>query len=549
MASVVQHGRRRRSSKSASSAEIASRMIQPPDLRQVKVLPKAEWLRIQDELNQVNKEKEKLREAANRREALHLQSKEAVKLWSNTLAGQRQKKLEAKKIREQIEEEKRKLIDIEEAQYREQTRKEAIEKAKSQLFYQTDQVKRLHRALLLTEVLKEREAQIELKQRIKSASKDVDKEFLHKVKSREDEALRQEQEKARQKKLERLTVAEDLKNQIKENELARERQKAENKKEGEEIHRLRELYLHEQRTEDERQAEHKRNVMRAHLEHLVNRDVKRAADAQKQEAEEEQRKLFLSAKQKMMKLRREKEAELLREAQMQREKIMNKLIVEKEDKSVREEQRIAKAVAERDARQAQQRWEEEEKKMAMSKSIAAHRELMRQEKEQKDKVAQQAAQDILKAKKEADRIFSEKQQLKAQRIREDERKLQDFHATQMATKKARDQQLRREEQEFMAQSTHLMAEEEKQFQQYSQDVISVTAEAQRNTYPLCRAAREGIGGGLGPLFSGARPSYLVQDSSGTQMPKYVSGVTQNIKKLNEAVDLQEAKRRLGFMWC
>lgn len=66
---------------------------------------------------------------------------------------------------------------------------------------------------MLTEVLKEREAQIELKQRIKSASTDVDKEFLHKVKSREDEALRQEQEKARQKKLERLTVAEDLKNQ------------------------------------------------------------------------------------------------------------------------------------------------------------------------------------------------------------------------------------------------------------------------------------------------------------------------------------------------
>lgn len=47
-------------------------------------------------------------------------------------------------------------------------------------------------------------------------------------------------------------------------------------------------------------------------EHLANRDVIRAADAQKQEAEEEQRKLFLSAKQKMMKLRREKEAELFR---------------------------------------------------------------------------------------------------------------------------------------------------------------------------------------------------------------------------------------------
>lgn len=66
--------------------------------------------------------------------------------------GQRQKKLEAKKIREQIEEEKRKLIDIEEAKYREQKKKEAIEKARTQLYYQTDRVKGLHvsmaRALL-----------------------------------------------------------------------------------------------------------------------------------------------------------------------------------------------------------------------------------------------------------------------------------------------------------------------------------------------------------------------------------------------------------------
>lgn len=61
-------------------------MIQPPDLRQVTVLTKAEWLRIQDEINQVNKDKERMREGAKQRETLHLQSKEVVKLWSNTIA-------------------------------------------------------------------------------------------------------------------------------------------------------------------------------------------------------------------------------------------------------------------------------------------------------------------------------------------------------------------------------------------------------------------------------------------------------------------------------
>lgn len=69
------------------------------------------------------------------------------------------------------------------------------------------------RALLHTEVLKEREAQTELKQRMKSATKDMDKKFLEIMTTTNSEALRKEQEKAVQKKLERQTVAEDLKNQ------------------------------------------------------------------------------------------------------------------------------------------------------------------------------------------------------------------------------------------------------------------------------------------------------------------------------------------------
>lgn len=64
---------------------------------------------------------------------------------------------------------------------------------------------------MLSEVLKEREAQIELKQRIKSASEDVDKRFTNMQKEKEEEALKQEQEAGLQKKLERQTIAEDLK--------------------------------------------------------------------------------------------------------------------------------------------------------------------------------------------------------------------------------------------------------------------------------------------------------------------------------------------------
>lgn len=58
--------------------------------------------------------------------------------------GQRQKKLEAKKLREEVEEEERKILDLEEAKYQAEKRKEAIEKAKAQQYYQTDRVKGFH---------------------------------------------------------------------------------------------------------------------------------------------------------------------------------------------------------------------------------------------------------------------------------------------------------------------------------------------------------------------------------------------------------------------
>lgn len=68
-------------------------------------------------------------------------------------------------------------------------------------------------ALLLAEVLKEREAQIDLKQRIRNTNRDVEKRFLAVMKSREDEAQRQEEERVLQRKMEVQAVAQDLKKQ------------------------------------------------------------------------------------------------------------------------------------------------------------------------------------------------------------------------------------------------------------------------------------------------------------------------------------------------
>ncbi|XP_072541167.1 cilia- and flagella- associated protein 210 [Salminus brasiliensis] len=546
--SVVQYGRRQGSSRKVHSAEVKTKPGQPIDLRQVTVLPRSEWLRLQDSLNQVNKHKESLIEAAKQREAMHMRSKEVVKNWTNTIAGQRQKKLEAKKIREEIEEEERKRIDIEEAKFQQQKRKEAIERAKTLQYYQADRVKGFHSALLLTEVLKEREAQIELKRRKQNASKDVDKEVLAMIACKEEEALQQEQQKALEKKQECLAVAESLKQQMKEHDRAEEQEKMEHRKEAEELQRLRQLHLWEQSMLEQKKQEEKRNIMRAHQKHLADRDIIQAIEAQKQDQEEDRRRLFADAKEKMMKLRKEKEAELFRGIQRHREAIIERLAAQRQEQTSNEEELISKAVAEAEAKRVRQQREKDEMKAAMLKSIAAHREATLQEKEHREQEEKQTAAELLNVKKEADSIFLEKQQLKAQKMKEYAKTLQDTYVHQMAEKRELGKRMTQEQQKFEASKAKLIAEEEKRFQQYAKHVIQTATAAQRNTYPLHKAAREGIGGGLGPVFGGVRPSYLVHDESGVQMPNYVSSTTQDIKELNETIDIHQSKKRLGFTW-
>lgn len=113
---------------------------------------------------------------------------------------------------------------------------------------------------------------------------------------------------------------------------------------------------------------------------------------------------------------------------------------------------------------------------------------------------------------------------------------------------AQEQLIKNQEQELEMRNAELIAEEEKQFQNYAKHVIQKASEAQRNTFLLHKATKKGAGGGLGPVFGGVRPSYLVQDDSGVQLPSYVCSRTQEIKEMNETHDILESKKRLGFTW-
>lgn len=66
---------------------------------------------------------------------------------------------------------------------------------------------------MLAEVLKEREAQIELKRMKQNATKDIDRDMLAEMSCRDEQALRDEQQKALQKKQDHQAIVESLKQQ------------------------------------------------------------------------------------------------------------------------------------------------------------------------------------------------------------------------------------------------------------------------------------------------------------------------------------------------
>merc|ERR1712028_178490 len=106
-----------------------------------------------------------------RSERVRLQkiSQDRVSRWPNTLEAERKKKEARRQQRHDEEEVQRKKIDKEEAAIQGEKRRMAIERANKMLYDDNDRVKSFHSALLLSDVMKEREAQIEVtRQRTKN---------------------------------------------------------------------------------------------------------------------------------------------------------------------------------------------------------------------------------------------------------------------------------------------------------------------------------------------------------------------------------------------
>ncbi|XP_030065563.1 cilia- and flagella- associated protein 210 [Microcaecilia unicolor] len=546
--SVVQYGRRKGLSRENTEelfekAPIGELISKGMDLRQVTVLPKQEWERIQDNLNNPDKKLKCILAEIKEKKDLHLRSKAVVKNWTNTITGQRQKRLTAKKLREEREQEEKQRIDLEEAKYQAEKRREAIENAQLKQYYMTDRVKNFHSGLLLTQVMKEREAQIELKKKM---------ELIYKKKEQKpEEGLLKERRTEHERFLARKAEYDDLLEQIEQHMYLKKLDKLEDKKEGEEIQRLTRLYEQEMQQKYEKNLEEKMEQMKAYHAYVADRDLLRAVEKQNIEEADEKIHLFVKAKQNLSKLRKEKEMEKQRKAEAHRKRISDFLCEQIKEKHENEDERIARAVAELEENIERENRQKEEKQNAAIKAIAEHREAMKQRKEKQEKEDKLQAVQNLQAIRAADMYFLEQQKEKMRKMKDECLERQTFLIQQMVDKRTKLRLAKEADREYERQNEAVKILEEKHFQEYAQDVINSAIRAGQNPYPLLWAARAGTGAGHGPVYlenGSIQPSYQSQDNGATELPTNNGTTTEEIKSISDTKDIHKAKKKIGFTW-
>ncbi|XP_039711421.1 cilia- and flagella- associated protein 210 isoform X1 [Pteropus medius] len=511
------------------------------DLRQVAIIPHNEWERIRDSLDSLTRKAACLRAERKAKKEMHIRSQEVVKHWTNTYAGMKEQKLEAKKKRDEEIEAERQILDVEEAIHKQGERKKAIEYAKQYQFYQTERVKNFHSGLLLTRVMKERDAQIESqKSKIKS-----DKKWEEQMKLSIEKAFKEEQEKAEKRRRDRVALANDHLKQIKEREEEEERRKKHKEKDAEEIKQQHLLYEIEMRKKLDKKKEEINESRRLFFEHMNDKNIIKAVEQQHQEEEDEKIRKFIKAKKRLTQMAEEKEAGALRIMEEHRERInkfLGELIKEKLDN---EDLIIARDIAEAEAEWEKREKEKYEKNKAELKAIAEYRDIVMKNKEEEERQRKIEAKEQLLAIRKADQIFWEHEKEKKRKADKERREIQDAHIQQMAKNKLNAKQAKQAELEYYRLTEALVAEKEKEFQDYAREVIELESDStNKYTYPLIKAVQEGPGGGRGPVFvdrGGLRPSYQTTDNTGVQLPFYNS-------QGSNYTNFQKTKGRLGFTW-
>lgn len=551
--SVVCHGRRKGQAKSAPGAKLQMAQqnisMTANDLKNVTILSKNDWARINYQLNKKQIENQRIQEQKEEDKKRKDQSKDIVTNWTDTLAGQRLQKLEARRLRAEAEEEVKQKIDIEEAKYQAEQRKEAIQRAKTLQYYQSDRVKQFHGALLLTEVLKEREAQLELAKLQANANQGRDSFYLEESRRLYQEGVLKDQNEAKIRLDNAKSCANYQKAQINHHIAEFDDETENDRREGQELKLLAMQHQMEKQQIDDIRHQEQLDLLKENMRQIDDVKRMRKINRDLEDEEDDECRIFANAKRKMMILRSDKEKELHNEKQKSLEAIREKLAAQLRLREDNEDDRIRVAIEDAESKRSREEAEKRARNEKQRKEILEHTHEQMRLQEEEASLNRRKELEMLHAKMEADELFKRNEDEKLRLRKHAEQDLMHFHSKQMNERFEKAKEARISDKKLAELNLTLINDEEQQFQQYAKRVITHCKSRGRNTIPLKKAAREGMGGGLGPVFpgkGGIRPSYMTADKRGVQLPHYSGESTEQTRQTIEG-DVA-TRKRLGFVW-
>lgn len=451
------------------------------------VLKKDEWGRLQDQIkgDEVPWQTRRLEE----REKLHQLSQQSVSEWTNTIAGQRQQKLQAKAIREQKEEERRVQLDIEEARFQAEKRKEAIQRARALQYAQTDRVKGLQSGVLLAEVLRERDQQRIVKAQREEAIAMQELELHRFTLMSLAEAAKGEEEAQRREREMALRLASSQIEQAAERRHIRVARR-QHQLDEQNVLDARAVQFHAQCEAAEEKRRHQAADWKAALTDQGRTKAEIQASGQHLDAEEEaRRKAYVASKDRLAELKYRKEMERLAVVERGRDTVISKLEASMDRHELAEEEARQRVQEEKEARERQA---EEEKRQRVEVNVTAIRAHHMAERErlqqQRNKLLEDAARER-QENEEADREFGDKEKDRTVKQRHQR------HATdsdcldqidQHRTMRAIASEDAAEEREALLRATAI---EEAMFQDFAaRELDKARARGCANVVPIARAA-------------------------------------------------------------
>lgn len=426
---------------------------------------------------------------SDRREELRKISEARVSHWPNTIEAQRMRKERSRKERLEKEEERRMIIDQEEAALAAAKKNQAIRKANLQLYEQNDRIKDFTSKLFLTTVLEEREKQIAIKEEKTKQLKEMEKQWAQVEEEQLRKAEEEEVKKLKNIKDRTFSLKQAQLDQLEEIRKIKIAERDRSMAEGQEIKRNAEEAVKEEQELEAR----RREQQRIRAKELVDANTsQRMLIAERKRKEEEEDKLvaeFAAQKEAQMLERKKRMDEKFAAKLATRQELIDRQSHALEQMQAAREEREMKALRDFDRERREREEREEAYRRRRQKEIEDHRQRDMARKMIEDEKEQKARQRMIDIWRERADLLVEEELDERRQQREAAEKLQRFQLLQAQEKKMQELHEKRAEIEEGIFLQEALKEEHDTFNSYVNAVMGEYVSKGREASVIQNAAK------------------------------------------------------------